>query len=70
MPGVIPVRQTSKAGPRQAGLDQVAERLGDRFDTKVRVSLTAKKGQISIDFASIRDLNRILATLGEESYTG
>lgn len=70
MPGVIPVRQTPKAGSRQAGLDQVAERLGDRFDTKVRVSLNAKKGQISIDFASIQDLNRILATLGEESYTG
>jgi ParB family chromosome partitioning protein len=34
------------------------------------VSLNAKKGQISIDFASIQDLNRILATLGEEGYTG
>lgn len=70
MPGVVPVRQKSASGARQAGLDQVAERLGDRFDTKVRVSLNAKKGQISIDFASIQDLNRILATLGEETYTG
>jgi ParB family chromosome partitioning protein len=34
------------------------------------VSLNAKKGQISIDFASIQDLNRILAALGEDGYTG
>lgn len=70
MPGVVPVRQKPKAGARQAGLDQIADRLGDRFDTKVRVSLSAKKGQISIDFASIQDLNRILSTLGEDGYTG
>ncbi|MGU7763817.1 hypothetical protein ACV2Y0_27550, partial [Enterobacter hormaechei] len=44
--------------------------LGDKFDTKVRVSLTARKGQISIDFATIQDLNRILSVLGEEGYTG
>jgi ParB family chromosome partitioning protein len=30
--------------------------------------LTAKKGQINIDFASIQDLNRILAELGETGY--
>lgn len=70
MPGVAPVRQKPTAGSRRSGLDDVAERLGDRLDTKVRVSLNAKKGQISIDFASIQDLNRILAALGEDGYTG
>ncbi|MFM2720630.1 ParB/RepB/Spo0J family partition protein [Microbacterium mcarthurae (nom. nud.)] len=70
MPGVAPVRQKPKAGSRRSGLDDIADRLGDRFDTKVRVSLTARKGQISIDFATIQDLNRILAVLGEEGYTG
>ena len=70
MPGVSPARQKPKAGSRRSGLDDVAERLGDRLDTKVRVSLTARKGQISIDFASIQDLNRILSALGEEGYTG
>lgn len=70
MPGLTPVRQKPAAGSRQAGLDSIAGRLGDRFDTKVRVSLSAKKGQISIDFASIQDLNRILAVLGEDGYTG
>lgn len=56
------------AGSRRAHLDEVAERLGDRLNTRVRVALTARKGQITIDFASIQDLNRILAELGETDY--
>ena len=57
-----------QAGARRAHLDEVAERLGDRLNTRVRISLTAKKGQISIDFASIQDLNRILDEMGESSF--
>ena len=61
-------RVPPKAGARQAYLDEVADRLGDRLNTKVRVSLGARKGQIAIDFASIQDLNRILEELGESGY--
>ncbi len=57
-----------QAGARRAHLDEVADRLGDRLNTRVRIALTAKKGQISIDFASIQDLNRILDELGESGY--
>lgn len=57
-----------QAGARRAHLDEVAERLGDRLNTRVRIALTARKGQISIDFASIQDLNRILEELGETGY--
>ena len=57
-----------QAGARRAHLDEVAERLGDRLNTRVRITLTAKKGQISVDFASIQDLNRILEELGESGY--
>lgn len=57
-----------KAGARRAYLDDVASRLGDRLNTRVRISLGARKGQVTIDFASIQDLNRILAEIGEESY--
>ncbi|WP_345800985.1 ParB/RepB/Spo0J family partition protein [Microbacterium sp. AZCO] len=56
------------AGTRRGHLDEVAERLGDRLNTRVRIALTAKKGQISIDFASIQDLNRILEELGESGF--
>lgn len=57
-----------QAGSRRAHLDEVAERLGDRLNTRVKISLTARKGQISIDFATIQDLNRILEELGETEY--
>ena len=57
-----------QAGARRAHLDEVADRLGDRLNTRVRISLTARKGQISIDFASIQDLNRILEEIGESGY--
>jgi ParB family chromosome partitioning protein len=61
-------RPVPKAGARRGHLDEVAERLGDRLNTRVKISLTARKGQINIDFATIQDLNRILAELGENSY--
>ncbi|MBO3661938.1 ParB/RepB/Spo0J family partition protein [Microbacterium stercoris] len=57
-----------KAGARRAFLNDVSERLGDRLNTKVKIDLTSRKGQIKIDFATIQDLNRILSELGEEGY--
>lgn len=48
-----------------AHLVDVGERLGDRLNTRVRVALRKTKGQITIDFASVADLHRILADLGE-----
>ncbi|SEB38411.1 ParB/RepB/Spo0J family partition protein [Microbacterium hydrocarbonoxydans] len=55
-------------GARRAYLDEVAGNLGDRLNTRVKVSLGARKGQVIIDFASIQDLNRILEELGESGY--
>lgn len=57
-----------QAGARRAYLDEVGVKLGDRLNTRVRVSLGARKGTLSIDFASIQDLNRILTEIGEENY--
>ncbi|MCU1636462.1 MAG: chromosome partitioning protein ParB, partial [Cryobacterium sp.] len=56
------------AGKRHGHLDEVAERLGDRLNTRVRISLSARKGQVTIDFATIGDLNRILGELGEPGF--
>ena len=61
-------RPAPKAGARRAYLDEVAERLGDRLNTKVKVALGARKGQVTIDFATIQDLNRILEELGESGF--
>ncbi len=57
------------AGKRQGQLDEIAEQLGDRLDTRVKVSLGASKGQIVIEFATVGDLNRILAELGQPGFT-
>ncbi|MGW9114717.1 ParB/RepB/Spo0J family partition protein [Microbacterium sp. NPDC055683] len=57
-----------QGGARRAYLDDVATRLGDRLSTKVKIKLTARKGQVTIDFASIQDLNRMLEELGETAY--
>ncbi|TXN29272.1 ParB/RepB/Spo0J family partition protein [Lacisediminihabitans profunda] len=56
------------AGRRQGQLDEIAERLGDRLNTRVKVNLGATKGTIVIDFATVADLNRILAELNEPGF--
>lgn len=56
-------------GKRQGQLDEIAERLGDRLNTRVKVSLGASKGTIIIDFATVGDLNRILGELGEPGFS-
>jgi ParB family transcriptional regulator, chromosome partitioning protein len=64
-PGVKKVR----GGGRIDGLDEIAERMGDRLNTSVRISLSRTKGTVAIDFATVADLNRILGELGEPGFT-
>lgn len=61
-------RRKPSAGRRQGHLDEIADRLGDRLNTRVRVSLGSSKGTIVIDFATVADLNRILAELNEPGF--
>ena len=42
------------------GLQEVAERLSDAFDTRVTVSLGKRKGRIVVEFGSVDDLQRIV----------
>jgi ParB family chromosome partitioning protein len=64
-----PAKPKPTAGKRQGQLDEVAEQLGDRLNTRVKVSLGASKGQIVIDFATVADLNRILGELGQPGFS-
>jgi ParB family chromosome partitioning protein len=58
------------AGGRQHHLDDLAERLGDRLNTRVKIALGASKGTITIDFATVGDLNRIMGELGVSGELG
>lgn len=49
--------------PRHERLDFLASSLADRLDTNVKISLGARKGKVSIEFASVEDLNRIMDVL-------
>jgi ParB family chromosome partitioning protein len=49
--------------PRAAGLDELAAGLSDHFETRVRVELGRTRGKITIDFASIDDLERIVSSI-------
>ena len=62
-------RAKPAAGKRQGQLDEVAEQLGNRLNTRVKVTLGASKGQIVIDFATVVDLNRILAEIGQPGFS-
>jgi ParB family transcriptional regulator, chromosome partitioning protein len=53
--------------PVAPGLADLAERLSDRLETRVRVDLGRTKGRITIDFASLDDLNRIVGVLDPQS---
>ena len=45
------------------GLQDVAERLSDRLDTRVTVSLGKRKGKIVVEFGSVDDLERIVGVI-------
>jgi len=59
-------RRAPRAGGSSPALNELASRLGDRFDTRVKVSLGKRKGNISIEFATVEDLNRILEVIAPE----
>ena len=44
-------------------LAEIADRLSEHLETRCRVELGRRRGRISIDFASLADLHRILALL-------
>ena len=45
------------------GLQDVAERLSNTFDTRVTVSVGKRKGKIVVEFGSVDDLQRIVALM-------
>ena len=62
--GTKPDKGGLKVGGRQDAMKALAEQIGDQLSTTVKIQLGSKKGVMSIEFASIADLNRILDELG------
>jgi ParB family chromosome partitioning protein len=59
-----PARRRAK--PHAPALADLAERLSDRFDTRVKVDIGRSKGKITIEFATVDDLERIVGIIGVE----
>jgi len=55
--------------PVAPALQHLAERLSDRFETRVKVDLGRSKGRITVEFASIDDLERIVAAMAPDAAT-
>ncbi|WP_448062672.1 ParB/RepB/Spo0J family partition protein [Cellulomonas hominis] len=60
------VRRRARAGDRNEALDSLASRLSDRFETRVKVDLGKSRGKLTVEFASVQDLNRILESLAPD----
>ena len=41
----------------------MASRLSDRLDTRVKVALGKNRGRLTVEFATVDDLDRILSVL-------
>jgi ParB family chromosome partitioning protein len=55
---------TRRAKVHAPALNDLADRLSDRFDTRVKVDIGRNKGKITIEFATVDDLERIVGMIG------
>jgi ParB family chromosome partitioning protein len=65
-----PARRPSPKRPFAPALRNLAERLSDVFDTRVKVELGKNKGKIVVEFDSIDDLDRIVKAMAPEARDG
>jgi ParB family transcriptional regulator, chromosome partitioning protein len=71
--GVRPAKAPRPPGARQPvapGLKDLADRLSDIFDTRVKVELGQRKGKIVVEFASLDDLERIVRSMSPSLGSG
>jgi ParB family chromosome partitioning protein len=64
-------RRQQTRSARSPELSDIADRLSERFDTRCHVDMGRRKGRITIEFANLEDLHRILDSVegrvGQES---
>ncbi|TDB86575.1 ParB/RepB/Spo0J family partition protein [Actinomadura sp. 7K534] len=59
-------RQGRRKKPAAPGLQELADRLSDRYETKVRVDMGRNKGKIVVEFATLEDLDRIIKSMAPD----
>ncbi len=57
-------RSRPRPVPQAPGVADLADRLSDRLDTRVKVQLGRRKGKVLIEFATLEDLQRICDVIG------
>ena len=60
-----PARRAQRGDARMPELDDLAAFLADRWETRVSIAMGRRKGRMTVEFASVDDLNRILEAIGE-----
>ena len=60
-------RAAPRAGKHHPQLDDLAGRISDRLDTRVKINLGQRKGRMTIEFASMEDLHRVLGQMGVDA---
>lgn len=63
-------RRAPATDNRMPELDDLAAFLADRWDTRVSIAMGRRKGRLTVEFASVEDLNRILDAIGERPAHG
>jgi ParB family transcriptional regulator, chromosome partitioning protein len=61
-----PARRSATHRITAPGVHELADRLSDVLDTRVRVDLGRRKGKITVEFASVDDLERIVGVIAPE----
>ena len=62
--GVKKKKGSTRPGSQTAALDELSQQLGDALDTRAKIKLGKKSGEIKIEFATMGDLFRILDKFG------
>ena len=59
-----PRRSAPRQADRSEQIDDLESALGDHLETRAKISMGARKGRVTIEFASLDDLRRILEQMG------
>lgn len=63
-------RKATPVNRHHERFDYIADAFADKLDTSVKINVGARKGKMTIEFASVEDLNRIISVLDPDIERG